>query len=70
MQHLRDVHQRTKVPREELFKDVRGVARCNDRRRLIMTEAIIIKEERPALNSQLKDATGYLKYLSFNKLFR
>ena len=54
-------YQRTRVPREELLKDVRIVARCNDRRRLIMTEAIIIKEERPALISQTEDAIGYLK---------
>ena len=54
------VRQRTRVPREELLKDVTVVARCNDRRRLIKTEAIIIKEEGPALHTQ---AEGYDRLL-------
>ena len=55
-----NVYERTKVHREELLNDSTVVTRCNDRRRLTMTEAINIKEG-PALNSQAERYGRLLK---------
>lgn len=59
--HQRETHNRSRVPRDELLKDVKVVARCNERRRLVMTEAMVIKQENPGLNSQAEGCDKLLK---------
>ena len=51
IKQLRDVHQRTRLPRDELT-NVEVVTQYGDRRPLSKTEAIIMKQEGPILNTK------------------
>ena len=59
--HLLESHGLTRVGRRKLLESVR-VLRCEkDRRHLIMMEAMLIKENRPKLNSQEEGSTRIIK---------
>ena len=59
--HLSEAHGLTRVGRRKLLESVRVLSHNNDRRRLIMTEAMIIKENRPQLNSQEEGSIRIIK---------
>ena len=62
LKHMRDVHQRTRVPREKLLKDVTVVVRCNDRR-----QSLLKKKDQPRI-PKLKNTTDYLSFSSNKEL--
>jgi hypothetical protein len=59
--HLVDNHNINRIPRRDLIKDVKILRTSSSKRDLIFTEAILIKTERPALNSQAEGCDRLLK---------
>ena len=59
--HLREKHQAQRIPKTELLENTKILVRYPDKRRLIIAEALLIKTERPALNSQDEGSTRVLK---------
>ena len=59
--HLTEQHGIAKVPRKELLESTTILRRCNKKRTLIMTEAILIKEKKPVINSQQEGCDRLLK---------
>jgi hypothetical protein len=59
--HLHDVHEIVRIPRRDLIKDVTILRSCPSKRDLIFTEAILIKSEKPSLNSQAEGCDRLLK---------
>ena len=50
--NLGEKHKITKFLRKYILKDTTVLATCMDKRELIMSEAVLIKEKRPTLNSK------------------
>ena len=61
IKHLREKHNIQKILRKDILKDTTVLATCMDRRKLIMSEAVIIKEKRPTLNSQNEGSERIIK---------
>ena len=61
IKHLREHHKIQKIPRKDLLEDTSVLATVPDRRKLIMTEAVIIKEKKPSLNSQAEGCDRLIK---------
>ena len=61
IKHIREKHNILKIPRKEILMDTSVLATCMDRRRLIMTEAVLIKDKRPTLNSQTEGCEKLIK---------
>jgi hypothetical protein len=59
--HLQDIHQIDRIPRKDLIKDVTILRSCPSKRDLMFTEAILIKSEKPSLNSQAEGCDRLLK---------
>jgi len=59
--HLVDCHGYTRVTKAELLSGVKILRYGTSKRELIMTEAVLIKQERPTLNSQDEGADRILK---------
>ena len=54
-------HVTSTIARRELLEDTKMLRRCQERRTLIMTEAVLINEEKPSLNSQAEGCDRLLK---------
>ena len=50
--HLNEAHTIRKTTRRELLSKTKILRPCSERRKLVMTEAILIKDKKPDLNSQ------------------
>jgi len=61
VKHLADQHSVHKPSRKQLVENVTILKSCADRRDLIYTEAVLIKELKPALNSQNEGCDRILK---------
>ena len=61
IKHLRTSHKIQKVPRKDLLENTSVLATVMDRRKLIMTEAVFIKERKPNLNSQAEGCDRLIK---------
>ena len=61
IKHLRTAHKIQKVPRKDLLENTSVLATVMDRRKLIMTEAVFIKEKKPNLNSQAEGCDRLIK---------
>lgn len=59
--HLHEAHNISKTTTAELIQSVRILMSSNDRRDLIFTEAILIKQLNPSLNAQNEGADRILK---------
>lgn len=59
--HILDAHSQSKVTRQELINCTTILRSCNTKRQLIMTEAVLIKELQPDLNSQEEGCDRLLK---------
>ena len=59
--HLQEIHQIDRIPRKDLIKDVTILRSCPSKRDLMFTEAILIKSEKPSLNSQAEGCDRLLK---------
>ena len=59
--HMTEAHGITRVNKRNLLECVTVMQQISDRRRLIMTEAMIIKEHKPTLNSQEEGSYRLLK---------
>ena len=59
--HLAEAHNIQRIPRRELLESTEVLATCNIKRKLVMTEAIFIKDMKPALNSQDEGCNRLLK---------
>ena len=62
IKHLREKHKIYKIFRKKnILKDTTVLARCMERKKLLMTEAVQIKEKRPKLNSKNKSCARFAK---------
>jgi len=59
--HLIQVHGINKIPKTDLIKCVDILRQCTSRQELLMTEAILIKDMKPSLNSQQEGCDRLLK---------
>ena len=59
--HLKDSHSINKPSRQELLDKTEILKTINDKRKLIITEAILIKNNKPLLNAQEEGADRLLK---------
>jgi len=59
--HLVEQHNLQRVTKAQLMAGVKILRRCNTKRELVMTEAVLIKELRPKLNAQDEGAERVLK---------
>ena len=59
--HMVDTHNVLRTPRRDLLSCTKVLATTGDRRKLIMTEAVLIKELKPSLNSQDEGCNRILK---------
>ena len=59
--HLKEAHKINKITRQELIDKVKILKSCNNKKELIMTEAILIKCNSPSLNAQEEGADRLLK---------
>ena len=59
--HMSEVHGVARIGRRALLESVTVLCSISDRRRLIMTEAMMIKQNKPQLNSQEEGSTRLLK---------
>ena len=59
--HLLDIHNQSRVPTSHLLESVSVLRHCKSKRDLKYTEAILIKQERPSLNSQDEGCDQLLK---------
>ena len=59
--HLTEAHSVTRVARRDLLESVKVLKHITDKRQLIMTEAILIKELKPSLNTQAEGCSKILK---------
>lgn len=60
-EHLRTVHNINRIPKSDLLESTIVLRTCLNRRKLIMSEAILIKENKPNLNSQNEGCNRLLK---------
>ena len=61
IKHLKEKHKLYKVHRRDLFDSTTVLTHDNDKRKLVMLEALLIKEKRPNLNSQAEESDRNLK---------
>ena len=59
--HLQECHAIPKIPRKQLLAATKILKYCPKRRNLIMTEAVLIKDLKPNLNSQEEGCDRLLK---------
>jgi len=59
--HLVECHNYSRVTKAELLNSIKVLRSCATKQELIMTEAVLIKQERPTLNSQEEGAERILK---------
>ena len=59
--HMVESHNILRTPRRDLLSCTKVIAANADRRKLIMTEAVLIKENKPSLNSQEEGCNRILK---------
>jgi len=59
--HITQSHEINRIPKAELIQGVDILRHCNSRQELIMTEAILIKDMKPTLNSQQEGCDRLLK---------
>ena len=59
--HLTTVHEIDRITTAELVKDVQVLASASDKRDLIFLEALILKEKKPPINSQMEGEDRILK---------
>jgi len=59
--HLVECHNYSRVTKAELLNSIKILRSCTTKQELIMTEAVLIKQERPTLNSQDEGAERILK---------
>jgi len=59
--HVVQAHNINKIPKTDLIQCVDILRQCSSRRELIMTEAILIKDMKPSLNSQQEGCERLLK---------
>lgn len=60
-EHLATAHNIRRIPKADLLESTTILRTCHNRRKLIMTEAILIKELKPCLNSQDEGCNRLLK---------
>lgn len=61
IKHIRETHNISKIPRKSLLAATTILRHCPQKRNLIMTEAVLIKELKPNLNSQEEGCDRLLK---------
>ena len=59
--HLVETHDAVRLKRRDLLASTTIIASCNIRRKLVMTEAVLIKDNKPQLNSQNEGCDRLLK---------
>jgi len=59
--HLIECHSYSQVSKTELIANTDILRSCSTKRELLMTEALLIKQEKPSLNSQDEGADRVLK---------
>jgi len=59
--HLVEKHSFQKVLKSEILESVKVLKTCHNRRELFMTEAMMIKDMHPTLNSQEEGSERLLK---------
>ena len=61
IKHLKEKHKISKVPRRDLLDNTTVLTHDKDKRKLVILEALLIKEKRPSLNSQAEGSDSILK---------
>jgi len=59
--HLIESHNYNRVAKTDLISNVDILRHCSNKRELLMTEALLIKQEKPSLNAQDEGADRVLK---------
>ena len=59
--HLKEAHSITKIDRQKLIDKTQILLSVNDKKKLVMSEAILIKSNNPSLNAQEEGADRLLK---------
>ena len=59
--HLSTIHNIKRIPKKELLDTTKVLRGCQSKRKLIITEALVIKELKPSLNSQEEGCEKIIK---------